>query len=36
VFTLRDGLIVREQAFANKEDALAAAGVPEQDVQGAR
>jgi ketosteroid isomerase-like protein len=31
VFTLRDGRIVREQAFRNKEEALEAAGLTEQD-----
>jgi ketosteroid isomerase-like protein len=32
VFTLRDGRIVREQAFRNREEALEAAGLSEQDV----
>jgi ketosteroid isomerase-like protein len=29
VFTLRDGRIVREQAFRNREEALEAAGLSE-------
>jgi ketosteroid isomerase-like protein len=32
VFTLRDGLCVREQAFRNREEALEAAGLSEHDV----
>jgi ketosteroid isomerase-like protein len=33
VFTLRDGLVVREQAFRNREEALEAVGLSAQDVQ---
>jgi ketosteroid isomerase-like protein len=29
VFTLKDGLVVREQAFRNREEALEAAGLPD-------
>ncbi|HEY1355050.1 MAG TPA: hypothetical protein VGF09_01930, partial [Solirubrobacterales bacterium] len=29
VHTFKDGLVVREQAFSNREDALQAAGLPE-------
>jgi ketosteroid isomerase-like protein len=32
VFTLRDGLCVREQAFRNREEALEAVGLSEHDV----
>jgi hypothetical protein len=31
VFTLRDGLYVREQSFRNREEALEAAGLSEHD-----
>jgi ketosteroid isomerase-like protein len=33
VFTLKGGRCVREQAFRNKEEALEAAGLSEQDVR---